>query len=349
MSVTTERFGDSPANLFWVRNANDCVLVLSDLGASVVNFRIPKQDGEVLDVVLGYDSYEGYINGSAYMGATVGRYANRIANGRFRLNGESYDLDKNQNNRHTLHGGGDSYHTRIWKTTAVNSIANAVTFSLHSPDGDQGFPGNADISVTYTLNDSDEIVIRYDAVSDKETVFNLTNHSYFNLDGRDSGDISSHQLWISADYFTPIDEELIPTGQIVSVKGTPLDFTNPKRIGREVDSAYEQMAFGSGYDHNFVLKEHRSDSHVARVLSEKSGIEMLVYTDMPGLQFYSGNGLGSDADAKNGSAYAKRGGFCLETQFFPDSPNQRGFPSPIYESGRHFESFTTYSYKIPSR
>jgi aldose 1-epimerase len=388
MSVSISPFNSSPAKLYRLTNDNGCTLTLTDLGAAIVGFAIPLRDGTMLDAVLGYDDSASYMNETAYMGPIVGRYANRIAHGSFTLNSTEYTCDKNQNGRHTLHGGFDPWYKRIWETgtddapgdmrddaamfdqetapgdtrdnarrdagtpdpktargnAPADALGDAVTFVLRSPDGDQGMPGNARISVTYSLNNRNGIVIQYRAVSDRDTLFNLTNHAYFNLEGYAAGDIARHRLWINADAFTPIDADGIPTGEIRSVHSTALDFTTEKLIGRDIESMEEQMRLGSGFDHNFVINEHEATQPVARARSPKTGLEMTVFTDMPGIQFYSGNMLGSDTLQKGRAALVSRGAFCLETQFFPDAPHHDNFPSAAFKAGQVFQSTTEYRF-----
>jgi aldose 1-epimerase len=345
MEILSKNFGDSSAKLFTLANADGYELTVTNLGAAITGFLVPARDGARVDAVLGYGSCEGYLRDTAYLGATVGRCANRIAGASFSLNGKNYECDKNHCDKHTLHGGRDSWSKRVWDTVDAESRENAVTFALHSRDGDQGMPGNMRVSVTYALTDDNGIGICYRAVSDRDTIFNPTNHAYFNLEGHDAGDITEHRLQIDADAFTPIDAEGIPTGEIRAVKGTAFDFTTMKPIGRDIANDEEQLRLGNGFDHNFVLNKHSENRPVATVMSEKTGISMSLFTDMPGIQFYSGNGLGGEPQ-KGGAPLVARGAFCLETQFFPDSIHNAHFPSSVLKAGQVFNSRTEYRFSI---
>ncbi|MDR1042844.1 MAG: galactose mutarotase [Clostridiales Family XIII bacterium] len=376
--ITTEPFGSSPATLIRIANAAGSVLTLTDLGATVVALIVPARgaisdafatarasspqsdapashmpDSDsasgFVDVALGYGSYDDYMAGDKYFGATIGRYANRIARGELAIGGSSYELDRNQAGRHTLHGGSDGWHLRIWQY-AIG--ADSVTFTLHSPDGDQGFPGNADVKVTYTLTDDDTVRITYHAASDADTVFNLTNHTYFNLDGEGAGSVMDHFVRINSSRFVPTDADSIPTGGLRDADGSAFDFRREKRIGQDIDADDEQLALAGGYDHNFVIDGYCGDSDVralrtaAVVRSEITGVEMTVRTDLPGVQFYTGNYLGTDRPSKSGLVYERRSGFCLETQFFPDSPHHANFPSTVFRAGEPFDSVTEYSFAL---
>ncbi|MDR0519438.1 MAG: galactose mutarotase [Clostridiales Family XIII bacterium] len=352
MSVRTEQFGDSPAKIVRITNSGGSALTLTDLGATIVGIEVPSRTGALTDVVLGYGSYDDYMAGDKYFGASIGRYANRIAHGELTIGGRGYLLDRNQDGRHTLHGGADGWHRRVWATDASDG-EDAVTFALHSPDLDQGFPGNADVTVRYRLTDDNIVRISYRAVSDQDTVFNLTNHAYFNLSGEGEGDILGHRLRLNADQLTEIDSDAIPSGRLMDVRGTALDFTEGKPIGRDIGAGEEQIANAGGFDHNYVIRGTGKDSRppealrlAAEAYSEETGISMTVRTDMPGVQFYSGNYLGDDRPAKSGGIYPQRGGFCLETQFFPDSPHQNHFPSAVYRAGEVFESTTEYAFSV---
>jgi aldose 1-epimerase len=341
MSLGVKRFGDSPAKLYTFVNKNAMKLTVTDIGAAITGIVVPSAKGSI-DVALGYGSLEGYKRCSSYYGVTVGRFANRIGGASFALGGEVVRLDANEG-KNVLHGGHDPYSSRMWRAEMPRG-GESVIFSLRSPDGDQGMPGAADVEVTYSLTDDNRVVIGYRATADKTTVFNLTNHCYFNLDGHDSGLITEQFLQLDCDAFAAIDGELIPTGVLVPVKGTPMDFKAPKRIGRDVDADYGQIELGCGYDHNFVINRPSLEQPFARAWSRASGVEMRVFTDLPGVQFYCGNNMGSDSGEKGGAKYVRRGGFCLETQHFPDSPNQPGFPSAVYEAGKSFESTTIYEF-----
>jgi aldose 1-epimerase len=339
-------FGSSTAKLYTLENSKGMKLVLTDMGAAIVRLFVPDRAGAFRDVVLGYEDYEAYASNRSAHGATVGRCANRIGGACFTLNGVTYHLDKNEG-ENILHGGFDSYYKRLWRADA-REAAGSVAFSLHSPDGDQGMPGAAEIAVTYSLGEDNSVSIRYHAAADKDTVFNLTNHSYFNLDGHGAGPIGRQYLWLDCDTFTPIDREFIPTGEIRSVKGAALDFTTAKPWGRDADGDDEQIAAGGGYDHNFIINRPEPDPEkpFAKAWSEQSGIEMQVFTDLPGVQAYGGNMMGNDTGGKDGVKYQRRGGFCLETQYYPDAPNKPGFPSDIFPAGKPFSSATVYKFSI---
>jgi aldose 1-epimerase len=357
MKITTEPFGSSQATLISIANDAGGVLTLTDLGATVVALKVPAKrtipgsdsSPGFLDVVLGYGNYDDYMSGDKYFGVTVGRCANRIARGELTIGGSVYELDRNQAGRHTLHGGSDGWHLRIWP---YDIGADSVTFTMRSPDGDQGFPGAADVKVTYTLTEENTVRIAYHAVSDADTVFNLTNHSYFNLDGEGAESVMNHLIFINSSYFVPTDADSIPTGELRDVAGSAFDFRNEKRIGRDIDSDDEQLTLAGGYDHNFVIDGYYGDSGAgalrtaAVVRSETTGVEMTVRTDLPGVQFYTGNYLGTDNPSKSGSVYKHRSGFCLETQFFPDAPHHPDFPSVIFRAGEPFDSVTEYSFSL---
>lgn len=313
---------------------------VSDLGATLVNVYVPDADGNVTDVVLGYDDAAGYLNGTSFLGAVVGRSANRIKGSSFTLGQRQYSLTPNEN-ANNLHSGPDFYHTRMWEVTA--SSENAVSFHLESPNGDQGYPGNASIDVTYSLDEKGGLRIAYDAVSDHDTIFNLTNHSYFNLAGQASGaDTAMNQLlMLPARAFAVADAESVPTGEMRSVEGTPMDFRTPKPIGRDIGQDYEALNLQGGYDHNFEVF-----CNPCAVLSDPvSGRIMAVYTDLPGVQFYAGNFLEEDG-GKGGVTYGKRSGIALETQFYPDSIHHPEWAQPVTKAGEKYHSETTYRFSI---
>lgn len=311
---------------------------VSDLGATLVNVYVPDADGNVTDVVLGYDDAAGYLNGTSFLGAVVGRSANRIKGSSFTLGQRQYSLTPNEN-ANNLHSGPDFYHTRMWEVTA--SSENTVSFHLESPNGDQGYPGNASIDVTYSLDEKGGLHIAYDAVSDHDTIFNLTNHSYFNLAGQASGaDTAMNQLlMLPARAFAVADAESVPTGEMRSVEGTPMDFRTPKPIGRDIGQDYESLNLQGGYDHNFEVF-----CNPCAVLSDPvSGRIMAVYTDLPGVQFYAGNFLEEDG-GKGGVTYGKRSGIALETQFYPDSIHHPEWAQPVTKAGEKYHSETTYRF-----
>ncbi|MDR1778983.1 MAG: galactose mutarotase [Clostridiales Family XIII bacterium] len=332
----------SPAKLITITNRRGAELSLTDFGAAITGFKLPISRTRKIDLILGYDNLDAYRAGTAYLGATVGRCANRIAYGKIPIAGYTYTLDKNEGGKHTLHSGFHGYEKRLWRYAVVNE--NTIRFSLTSEDGDQGFPGNAQIEVEYFLDDNNVIVISYRAYANRTTCFNLTNHSYFNLNGYANGRIDDHVVQIDANAYTPVNEELIPTGEIRHVGGTPFDFRHPKMIGASVDAGSRQIRYAGGFDHNFVLNHHDGHTPVASVFSPRTGIRMEVYTDMPGLQFYTGNSLPEGEIMKKGATIHRRGAFCMETQFYPDAPHFAQFPSPIVRMGEIFRSVTKYAF-----
>jgi len=343
-----ERFNDSVGGksfrLFELSNGTGCRVLFSNYGARVVGFWIPNSKGEMTDVCLGMGSSADYLKPEAkFFGSIVGRYANRIARGRFSLDGASHSLDLN-NGPNSLHGGRTGFHSRMWESAQEGS--DKIIFSYFSPDGEEGYPGNLIVTVTYQLMLDNTLRIDYAATCDKRTVINLTNHAFWNLNGEGSGDILGHELMIAASRYTPVDSVLIPTG-IESVAGTPLDFTQPARIGARISESHPQLVHGKGYDHNFVL-DGSSDSTArlaATVRGDRSGIIMDVLTDQPGMQFYSGNFMKGEQTLKSGAKDAYRTAFCLETQHFPDSPNRLEFPSTVLEPGEGFRSTTLYRFR----
>lgn len=309
-------------------------------GAALQSLSVPDKAGAQRDILLGYDTIEEYIANDGYLGAVVGRYANRIANGRFSLNGKDYSLACNDNANH-LHGGKLGFSMRVWRIDALTD--SSVTLSLDSADGEEGYPGAMHISVCYTLTDS-ALRLRYEAVSDRDTVCNLTNHAYFNLNGHAAGSVLAHQIQILASQFTPADVGSIPTGELAPVAGTPMDLRKPTKIGAHIADAYEPLKQAKGYDHNYVLDDSLESLHpAARVFSEESGIELLVRTTMPGVQFYTANYL-SHRNGKGGAIYEPRYGFCLETQYFPNSPNEPAFPSATLRASQKYAHTTEYAF-----
>jgi aldose 1-epimerase len=310
-------------------------------GATLTELTVPDRHGKMGDVVLGFDNLEGYLGQHPFFGGTIGRYANRIAKGKFTLDGKEYQLALN-NGPNSLHGGQVGFNRRVWKAEALEEKNGAaVRFSYLSKDGEENYPGNLQVSVTYTLTNTDELKIQYAADTDKDTILNLTNHSYFNLSGTDTGTILKYILYLNADKYTPVDSTLIPTGAIESVVGTPLDFLKPTAIGARIAELKEI----DGYDHNFVLNGKSGTPRVAaKVNDPESGREMEVLTTQPGIQFYSSIGLNGSIKGKGGVAYEKYGAICLETQHFPDSPNHPDFPSTELKPGEHFRSETIYKF-----
>lgn len=329
----------STAHLYTLRNSKGMTVKVTNYGLIITEILVPDRQGKIGDVVLGFDNLDQYLNGHPFFGAIAGRYANRIAKGKFSLDGKEYTLATNNGKNH-LHGGKVGFDKKLWTATDVSSANNAVVeFKYTSKDIEEGYPGNLALTVRYTLTDDNELMIDYSATTDKKTVINVTNHSYFNLAG--SGDVKEHEIQIEADQFTPVDAELIPTGEIKSVKGTPLDFTSPHKIGERM----EQTGLG-GYDHNFVLRGGVTDKPrlAARVSEPKSGRVLEVYTTEPGIQLYTGIGLNGSLTGVGGVSYPKSGGFCLETQHYPDSPNKPNFPSVALEPGKKFHSVTSFKF-----
>ena len=328
------------AKCYLLENTRGMKAVVSDYGATLMKVLVPDQAGNLQDVVLGYDKIEDYEKGSVYFGATVGRIANRIGGACFELNGKEYQLTQNDN-KNTLHGGKDFYSQRMWQVEHEDDAE--ITFLLHSSDGDQGFPGNLDIHVTYSLTEDNELKIHYLASADQDTIVNLTNHSYFNLSGHASGTALDQQVMILADAYTEADAESIPTGKIISVEGTPMDFRKMKPIGKDIEEKYEALLLGSGYDHNWVLNG-KGFRHVASMYSEQTGITMKVYTDLPGMQFYTGNFVERE-QGKDGAVYQKRNGVCFETQYFPDAVHKENFEGPVLKSGETYDTATVYKFE----
>jgi len=344
LKMTSEPFGQTsdgtPVDVFTIRNTKGMVMRVTNYGGIITSLMAPDHSGRFADVVLGYDSLASYVRDNPYFGALIGRYGNRIAKGRFTLNGVEYTLATNNGANH-LHGGLKGFDKVVWKAEQVND--RALLLSYVSNNGEEGYPGTLYAKVTYTLTDSNEIQIDYSATTDMATVANLTHHSYFNLAGK--GDILGHELTILADQYTPIDAGLIPTGELRDVSGTPFDFRTPTPIGARISGADEQLQFAGGYDHNFVLnKMDNSLTLVARVVEPTSGRMMEILTTEPGLQFYSGNFLNGTNIGKGGVPYQFRTGFCLETQHFPDSPNKPQFPTTLLEPGKTYTSRTVYRF-----
>jgi aldose 1-epimerase len=331
-----------PVDLYLLTNKNGMEAAITNYGGTVVSLKVADRSGKFEDVVLGYDDLDGYATGKAYIGATVGRYANRIAHATFTLDSSTYTLAKNDGDNH-LHGG---FNKRVWTAKDVSSSAGqALELTYLSKDGEEGFPGNLPVKVVYTLTDQNELRIDYTATTDKDTVLNLTNHAYFNLAGQGNGDILQQQIMIKADRFTPIDATSIPTGELRSVKGTPFDFTNSTAIGTRIDQDDPQLKLGRGYDHNWVLNNGTPASLflAAQAYDQHSGRVLEVLTTEPGIQLYTGNFL-DGIHGKDGKVYNRRYAFCLETQHFPDSPNHPNFPSAELKPGQHFQSTTVYKF-----
>jgi len=337
----------TPVELYTLTNANGLEAKITNYGGIVVSLLVPDRDGKPGDVVLGYETLEEYIENNPYFGTLVGRYGNRIARGKFTLEGIEYTLAQNDGENH-LHGGPKGFDKVVWKADAVRSKKSVgLKLTYLSKDGEEGYPGNLSVTVVYTLTNDNELKIEYTAVTDKVTIVNLTHHGYFNLAGAGLGDILGHELMIKADRFTPVDKGLIPTGELRSVKGTPMDFTRAVAIGARIDQAAGQLVLGGGYDHNWVLNNgDGSLALAAKVYEPTTGRVMEVYTTEPGIQFYSGNFLDGSITGKGGKVYEYRYGFCLETQHFPDSPNKPDFPSTVLKPGETYTTTTIYTFSV---
>jgi len=333
-------------DLYVLRNPSGMEVSITNYGGAVVSLKVPDRAGKLADVVLGYDDLQGYVTDTAYFGAIIGRYANRIAHGQFTLNGASFSVPKNDGGN-ALHGGIKGFNKRIWTAKEISSSEGpALELTYYSKDAEEGYPGNLTAKVTYSLTAKNELKIEYQASTDKETVVNLTNHSYFNLAGQGNGDILGHRLTIHAQEFSPVDSTLIPTGDMRDVHGTPFDFSHPEAIGARINQDDQQLKFGRGYDHNWILnsKGEHPLSLAAEVYEPGSGRAMEVWTTEPGVQFYSGNFLDGTVHGKEGKVYGHRSAFCLETQHFPDSPNHPAFPSTVLKPGQRFHSTTVYKF-----
>ena len=333
--------------LYTLKNASGMMVNASNFGAIITSIVVPDRDGKLADVALGYNRMEDYINAvdKPYFGAVVGRYGNRIAKGKFTLDGETYDLAINNGENH-LHGGVIGFDKVVWNAK-LDEGANAIEFSYLAKDGEEGYPGNLQVTVRYQLNDANELKVTYTATTDKATPVNVTQHTYFNLKGEGEGTILDHELMLNADKFTPVDEGLIPTGELADVSGTPFDFNTAKPIGRDIGKENEQLKFGGGYDHNWVLDKGGKQGEMtlaARVHEPTTGRVLEVSTTEPGVQFYCGNFLDGRLKGKTGKPYVHRGGFCLETQHFPNSPNQSNFPSTILKPGEKLSSTTVFKF-----
>jgi len=335
--------------LYELTNNAGTTVKITNYGATITSIKVVDRDGKFADIALGYDRAEDYMNAvdKPYFGSIVGRYGNRIAKGRFSLEGKIYTLATNNGPNH-LHGGIIGFDKVVWDATPIRGQEyTGVELTYRAKDREEGYPGNLDIKVTYKLTTENELVIEYDATTDKATPVNLTNHTYFNLAGEGNGTILDHELMINADYYTPVDETLIPIGKIDPVKGTPFDFTRPKAVGRDINQDNRQLTFGGGYDHNFVLnKEAEGLTLSATVYEPKSGRFMEVFTEEPGVQLYSGNFLDGRLIGKSGKSYVYRGGLCLETQHYPDSPNQPNFPNTLLRPGDVYSTKTSYRFSV---
>lgn len=344
-AVRVETFGSTSkkeeAVLYTLTNENGMSASITNYGAALVKLNVPDKEGKLRDVVLGYDDVTGYEKGGGSFGAPVGRNANRIGGAVITIQDKTYELEKNDNGNN-LHSGTNYYNKRIWNVGEKTD--SKIEFVLHSPDGDQGYPGTLDMHVTYELTEDNELRLIYDAVPDQDTIINMTNHSYFNLDGHDSGNVLKELVTLDADYFTRADAQSIPTGELVDVTGTPMDFRMPRALGEEIDADYEAVRLGKGYDHNWVLKNNGKFDKVAQAVSEKSGIVMEVWTDLPGMQMYTANFLDNE-HGKNGAVYGIRDAVCFETQYFPDAVHHENFASPICKKGMPYHTVTSYKFE----
>jgi aldose 1-epimerase len=336
--------GSQPTALYLLKNGHAQAAV-TNYGARLVSLIVPDKTGNPTDVVVGYDNINNYLHQpDTYFGAIVGRYGNRIAKGHFKLNGKAYTLPTNDG-PNSLHGGTKGFDAGIW--TGKQLSDKSVQLVYLSTDGEEGYPGNLQVKVTYTLTDSNTLRIDYEATTDKATVLNITNHSYFNLNGQGSGTINDHLLQLNADAYTPVDSTLIPTGKIEPVAGTPFDFRQPTAIGARINDPNQQLKYGKGYDHNFVLNKPKDSLGLAAIVQgDKTGIVLTVRTDQPGVQFYGGNFMKGSNPIKGGKKDDYRTAFCLETQHYPDSPNEPSFPSTELKPGETFQSTTTFSFGV---
>lgn len=347
--VTEKIFGNLPsgeeAHIYHIENVAGAYIEVSQYGAILVKVCIPDKDGKLTDVVLGYDDLESYFVNGCFFGACIGRSGNRIADSRFMLDGTEIKLTPNEG-KNNLHSGPNGFEKKLWNASAVEG-QNAVTFSRISPDGENGYPGEFEVSVTYELTEENAVRIVYSGVSDKTTVANMTNHSYFNLNGEGSGTAMDQYLTIHAQEYTPVREDSIPLGENTSVEGTPMDFRTAKQIGRDIEADFEQLKFTGGFDHNYVTDGYNKASirEIASAWSEKSGIQMDVLTDCPCVQFYAANFV-EDEHGKNGHVYNKREAFCLETQVEPNAVNVENFHSPVLEAGEKYYSETVYRFSV---
>lgn len=352
MSIQQQPWGKTesgtPVSLFTLRTPSGFEARITNFGGIVTHLFTPDRDGNLGDVVLGHDTLAPYLGRaqSPYFGALIGRHANRVARGRFELDGQTYQLPVN-NGPNSLHGGPGGFDQVVWQPEAMDGDEPSLRLTYVSPDGEEGYPGSLTVAVTYTLTNANELRLHYRATTNAPTILNLTNHSYFNLTGSANRDILDHELTIHAEHVTPIDETLIPTGEFGPVDGTPFDFRSPRTIGERVNDDDEQLTFAGGYDHNFVLARGPRDlTHVAHLFDPSSGRAMDVLTTQPGVQFYSGNFLDGSIRGKGGQVYGHRWALCLETQHFPDTPNQPNFPSTTLRPGEVFESSTVYAFSV---
>lgn len=346
MKTNISHYGFMPdgkeIKLYSITNDNNVTLQLINLGATLQALYAPDKNGTVADVTVGFDSLYGHLNFTDYQGKVVGRYANRIANGAFSLGDKKYQLTQNEKDKTCLHSAGE-FSDAVWNAIVIDT--NAVEFSYTSPDGTAGFEGNLTAKVTYSLTDDNRVVIDYSAVCDKDTVMNFTNHVYFNLSGSASSDVLEHEMQMNASHYTPIDADSIPIGELRPVEGTAFDFNTPCTIGKRIGDSDEQLILAKGYDHNFCLNHKDGEADVT-VVEKISGRKLEMFTDLPGVQLYTGNFLDGTVIGKGGMPIVKHAGFCLETQFYPDSPNQPNFPSCVFKAGEKFESTTMFRISV---
>ncbi len=347
MSLTVKKFGTlkdgTSVDLYTLKNESGMTMEVTPYGCRIVSLWVPDKNGVLGDVVLGHDTLEEYEQEKDFLGAAIGRFANRIGNSRFTLNGKTYTLSPNED-PNTLHGGPTGYYARVWRTKCsdCSDEAPSITFAYTSPDGEEGYPGTVELTIRYTLSTDNALIIDYTASSDAETPVNLTNHSYFNLSGDHSSTILNHELTIDADGYTVCDSGLIPTGEIASVEGNACDFRKGKTIGQDIKAP--MLKATSGYDHNYVLNGSGMRK-IAEAYEAISGRKMLVFTDLPGVQLYTGNNMSGVSHGKKGVQHPNYSAFCLETQFFPDTPNKPQFPSCILEPGKTFTTTTIYKFE----
>ena len=334
-----------PVKLYTLKNKNGMEVCITNFGARIVSIMTPDKNGKMTDVVLGFDNIDDYINVPSDFGATIGRYANRIGDGKITIDGKEIQLPQN-NGSHCLHGGPTGWQYQVFKTNQLD--AQTIKLTVESPDGDNNFPGNVVASVTYTLTEDNAIDIKYDATTDQKTVINMTNHSYFNLSGNPSVSGMDHILYLAGDSITPIDSTFMTNGEMIAVAGTPFDFNTPKAISQDVTNfENEQIKFGKGFDHNWVLNTKGDIRQVAaKLTSPTTGITLEVYTDEPGIQLYTGNFLDGTVKGKNGVVYPQRASICLETQHYPDSPNKAHWPSVILEPGKTYTSYCIFKFGV---
>jgi len=356
INISKKEFGKledgRTADLYTLENENGMKVEITNFGGIIVRLFVPNRDGQLDDIVLGYDKLEQYFNDPNYFGALIGRYGNRIAEGKFELDGNTYQLEINEKpagHPCCLHGGKKGFNAQLWTAeTAIINGEKSLKLALLSEDGEGGFPGNLKAVVYYTLTEDNKLRVDYRAETDQKTVVNLTQHSYFNLKGHGEGTIEDHLLYINADHFNPVNEGMIPTGEIKEVHDTPFDFTAIGELGKEIDADFEQLEFTGGYDHNWVLNNEKEDELelAARVIETHSGRQMEVWTTEPGVQFYSGNGIDTNGPGKENKEYPKRGALCLETQHYPDSPNHDNFPSTVLKPGEKYHTVTEFHFDI---